>query len=342
MMAWRKWIGLLIIGALAAIAAPAGGQDDEGIKLALHPASPVLLSGAEAGAWDAQFAFGPYAMEHNGRYYLFYTGYSGGSGPGAISIGVATSPDGINWTKSTASPFFDGSNAPAEQVSFPVVFVDKHGTWVMLFSAVSFNNGKPGGRLWRATARAPEGPWTVAAEPALLSEPTRWDARMRASGVVEAEGEYRLYYTGFDPAYSTAQMGLATSADGLTWTFYDDPATTDPLYAGSDPVLTVGTAGAWDGAALVPGSVLETEDGWLVFYTGFSIPLSQRPRRDAPFLQFGIATSRDGVQWVRAPEPAFESNQREWFHFAALRIADNYLIYFDEITPNGIGLMVSE
>ena len=36
------------------------------------------------------------------------------------------------------------------------------------------------------------------------------------------------------------RIGYATSSDGIAWTKYDDPSTTAPPYAESDPVLGLG------------------------------------------------------------------------------------------------------
>jgi hypothetical protein len=52
------------------------------------------------------------------------------------------------------------------------------------------------------------------------------------------------------------KIGYATSTDGIMWTKYDNPATTNPPYAESDPVLVPGSPGTYDDEGLYFQSVL--------------------------------------------------------------------------------------
>jgi hypothetical protein len=61
--------------------------------------------------------------------------------------------------------------------------------------------------------------------------------------------------------------GLATSADGINWTKYDDPSTTEAPYAKSDPVLQPSPSG-WDAEDVIC-SVMKTDTGWEMLYQGF-------------------------------------------------------------------------
>ena len=60
--------------------------------------------------------------------------------------------------------------------------------------------------------------------------------------------------------------GMATSADGTSWTKYDDPGTTEAPFAESDPVLQPSPPG-WD-AEDVKYSVMNTDPGWEMLYKG--------------------------------------------------------------------------
>ncbi len=292
-----------------------------------------------ADAWDRRFAFGPSVMESDGVYYMFYTGFSGDNAVGAINIGLATSRDGYTWQKSSANPLFTDFSL-VDQLSFPVVFRDDNGQWVMLFSKVSIRNGRPGGAIYRATASAATGPWVIDADPILRSVLERWDTSLQAKSVVKVDGGYRLYYTGIDLAHRVAQMGLATSPDGVTWAFYDDPATTDKLYAGSDSIFTVGAPGTWDAAAVTIANVLPTETGWELLYIGFEKEMLENPPRDAPMLWLGYATSTDGIQWTRhADNPVIQTDQSRAFEFTLMKNQATYFLYYETVTPNGIGLL---
>ncbi|MCI0397088.1 MAG: hypothetical protein L0332_14195 [Chloroflexi bacterium] len=118
--------------------------------------------------------------------------------------------------------------------------------------------------IWRATAPAPEGPWTAAPEPVLEpGRPGAWDSQLvEHPNVLKTEGGYLMFYNGSSAAVrGSSFVGLATSADGIQWTKYDDPATTEARYAGSDPVFGPGPAGDWDSRTVWQPRVVQTTDG---------------------------------------------------------------------------------
>ena len=71
------------------------------------------------------------------------------------------------------------------------------------------------------------------------------------------------------------KIGLARSENGLTW------------IADDEPVLLPGET--WDALSVQPGSVVESRDGWTLWYTGSNG--SQE--------RIGQAVSTDGVAWVK-------------------------------------------
>ena len=89
---------------------------------------------------------------------------------------------------------------------------------------------------------------------------------------------------------SEIQIGLAISDDGINWVKYDDATTTEAPFSSSDPVLKVGSPGAWDSLRVWTPAVLATNGGYEMWYAGregfTSLP------------QFGgYATSKDGIEW---------------------------------------------
>ena len=68
----------------------------------LNDGRPVVEAGV-GSEWD-QVLFGMHAVKVNSTYYLYYSG--GGSWDRA-DIGLATSGDGVNWTKFKANPVLD-------------------------------------------------------------------------------------------------------------------------------------------------------------------------------------------------------------------------------------------
>jgi hypothetical protein len=84
-----------------------------------------------------------------------------------------------------------------------------------------------------------------------------WDDGSVAIPSILFEGNtYHMWYAGRS---SNQRIGYATSPDGITWEKYDDPTTTDPQFAESDPVLNPGQPGAWDEKqALIPLTICGT------------------------------------------------------------------------------------
>src|SRR5262249_28378440 len=65
---------------------------------------PPAIGCGPAGSWDANNIFHMDVFVHDNTWYMPYTGLDKG-GPGQQQvIGMATSPDGIHWTKYTGNP----------------------------------------------------------------------------------------------------------------------------------------------------------------------------------------------------------------------------------------------
>jgi parallel beta-helix repeat protein len=103
---------------------------------------------------------------------------------------------------------------------------------------------------------------------------------------------YGMWYTGRSAGGS--RIGYATSTDGITWTEYDDPATTAYPYAQSDPVLNPGSAGEWDDVFVENAAVLYDGTTYHMWYTGHS----------GASWAIGYATSPDGITWTKYDDPA--------------------------------------
>jgi len=151
---------------------------------------------------------------------------------------------------------------------------------------------------WRATAPAPEGPWTVAVGEDRVLPPGAagaWDDETAAVSSVLAEGSgFALWYEGQRAGRSIrGGIGYASSADGVTWVRYDDPTTDtagDPtLHTEGDPVLGPGACGPATAAAALEPQVWPRGDGYLMLFGG-SAGLDGQP-------DVLGATSDDGVHW---------------------------------------------
>jgi len=66
--------------------------------------NPVLTKGS-SGEWDSDLLFAPIVWKEGDTWYMLYTGYDGSS----RRIGLATSSDGVSWTKDSNNPVLSGT-----------------------------------------------------------------------------------------------------------------------------------------------------------------------------------------------------------------------------------------
>lgn len=103
--------------------------------------------------------------------------------------------------------------------------------------------------------------------------------------IIFEDNIYKMYYVGQGIAYS-GYIGYAKSVDGINWN--------RPL---SGPVLSPGSPGSWDSWAVSAATVIKDENGYKMYYHGWSTSNSEGP------WHIGLATSSDGVNWVKHPNP---------------------------------------
>jgi predicted GH43/DUF377 family glycosyl hydrolase len=316
-------------------------------NLTAYVNNPVIPYGS-SGSWDSGVVYLPDVVKKNNVYYLFYSG-SSNLMTTPFAIGYATSTDGYNWTKNAANPVFeaDGSGFDAFQVGEGRIIIEDS-LWILYYGARSAGGPGPGPSIGRATSTSPDGPWNRLNDPILTTGISgEWDgAFITPRTILHVDSGYMMYYsggTGFPfPPNNYAMVGLALSSDGINWTKHDDPQTTDPPYAESDPVLQLGMAGSYDSGLAWECDVLKTDNGFEMFYT--SDPDSWAGERIC------YATSMDGVNWEKDDlnNPILSLTQN-WATLdlvapSAIKIDDEYFVYYIGNTTlfNGqIGLATS-
>jgi predicted GH43/DUF377 family glycosyl hydrolase len=269
--------------------------------LAPYAGNPVLELGP-AGSWDAGVVMLPSVSWGNNRYYMLYTGVSDmATQPPAI--GLATSTDGLTFTKHDSNPLLegDGSGFDAYGVGEPVILRQYSG-WFLLYNARSEPGSWPGPSIGRAVAQHPNGPWTRSELPVLeVGSAGEWDSGfVTPNSLFQTSMGYIMYYSGgsSDPM-QPSMIGYAISPDGLVWLKYDDPATTEAPFAESDPILPLGETGAWDSGSAWECAVVLTLGDWEMYYTG-------APSASAAMC-IGYATSEHGWSWDKfAGNPILE------------------------------------
>jgi hypothetical protein len=182
----------------------------DGITWIRHPANPIL-DGGPPGTWDSLKISSASVYFDGSSYTLWYTGENGGR-PG---IGLATSPDGISWTKYPGNPILvpgppgdwdDESVEKAKVINVenmfymfyagnaisPVVNAFHIGC---AFSADGIHWTKYGGNPVLQIGNAPD-----------------WDGMsLQTTGVIYEDGRFHLWYSGLGLTSSYWQTGYATS-----------------------------------------------------------------------------------------------------------------------------------
>ncbi|MBC8872791.1 MAG: hypothetical protein H8E44_25440 [Planctomycetes bacterium] len=234
-------------------------------SLVRYPNNPVIKVG-ERGMWDDQ-TLGCFTVLDAGEVFHFYSGGAQYGKP--KNIGMATSPDGIQWAKYEKNPLFPGSMPYAIKVgnTFRLYHPGKGGLQ-MRTSEDGFNWSKP--------------------------------TRVLAGGimdpcVVPAGGKFHLYYCGGGRKTKNGKQVwefksyMATSEDGISWKKEPKPA------------LPLGPPGSWDESSHAGPCVLKLEDGFHMWYLGSGT------YKDHIAWRIGHATSPDGLNWTKSgKEPVLD------------------------------------
>jgi predicted GH43/DUF377 family glycosyl hydrolase len=311
--------------------------------------NPILTAGEE-GSWDEVFAGAPSIIQSDSLFYMFYLGCNRTL---SIAVGLATSSDGIHFTKFNGNPLLapDGNGFDAMQAA-PGRIVKTDSLWVMYYNGQEQLIYSPGPCIGRAIATQLTGPWKKDEEP-VISGGSRgeWDEGFILPGsvLVMEDGTLRMYYTGGADImrWGDFYIGMATSPDGIVWTKYNDPATTKHPFAESDPVMMPGKEGEWDGSDLWMPHVLKSETEYRMFYSG----TPEYARSEASEMSsIGYAISRDGIKWEKySGNPVLKSSDDAHFREPGITggIENPWVIYSDSVwylfydytnSPSGIGM----
>ena len=157
-----------------------------------------------------------------------------------------------------------------------------------------------------------------------------WDEqKIGISSVLFDGSTYHMWYSASVVGDYFKSIGYATSLDGTIWTKNNDPSTSNPPFAESDPVLNPGTAGSWDDDRVALPCVILIDTLYHMWYTGADNPdpnegaighaissdgISWEKDADNPVLNAGSSGSWDDV-WVWDPSVVFDGSiYHMWYH----------------------------
>ena len=156
-------------------------------------------------------------------------------------------------------------------------------TYYMFYSGSDSDTGRPAA-IGLATSTDGITWEKYANNPIIAPDSDGYDAMCVSVGVplLLDDGTWVLYYAAnSQPCYGPGRYiarATATTPDG-EWT------------RDSEPVLTAGDADTWDSGYIMPHSVIVTDEGYRMYYSGGQDYLVPLPRL------IGVAISEDGITW---------------------------------------------
>ena len=225
----------------------------------------VLFTGTGISTWDKQIRERGFILKEGDLYKMWYSGYNYDSLE-QISLGYATSPDGIHWTRYPDNPIFSEYWTEDMHVTLYegkyYLYAEGVGDIAHLLTSndgihwnregdleIRLTNGQP----------LPEGPYGT---PSLYIE----------------DGKWYLFYERNDTG-----IWVATSSDGKVWTNIQD-----------DPVIAMGPE-PYDKFGVAVNQIVKYEGRYYAYYHGTAF-------EDWSEWSVNVAVSEDLVHWTKYPE----------------------------------------
>ncbi len=146
-----------------------------------------------------------------------------------------------------------------------------------------------------------------------------------SSFILYEENKYKMWYANMYPDRKY-DINYAESGDGINWQSKSQSA-----------VISPGTGNAWDSYAVYPGAVIKEGSLYKMYYVGVTGYSSDS--------YVGLATSADGINWSKHPEPVIAFPFRRMAVNTVLKYAGNYMLYYNftdlRSGETGIGLITS-
>ncbi|MCL1919944.1 MAG: hypothetical protein FWG50_02530 [Kiritimatiellaeota bacterium] len=251
---YRMWVSWRPKASLALV------ESKDGLAWSDPPV--VVLPPRKETGWEDDINR-PVVLKKDGLYHLWYTGQA----KGRSSIGHATSADGVQWTRHSDKPVLTAER-PWEKVAVMCPHVNwdaEEELFKMWYSAgdqyepdaIGYATS-PDGVAW---AKHPQNP-VFRANPGKA-----WEKhKVTGAQVIKRKDGYLMFYIGFEDEHH-AQIGMATSADGIAWTRHDK----NPIV----PTPPRGSPNDWDADACYKPYAIFDGQKWLLWYNGRKGSLEQ-------------------------------------------------------------------
>lgn len=238
-----------------------------------HEKNP-LFSGTGGDTWDEKIRERGFILREEDGYHLWYTGYRNAPGEENMSLGYASSPDGINWTRHPKNPIFTESWVEDMMVlkhaGMYYMFAEGRNDIAHLLTSPDKINWQDHGSLRISqTDGAPLSPGPYGTPTVFLED-----------------GVWHLFYERNDEG-----IWHATSKDLKEWQNVQD-----------DPVITMGPE-EYDKYGVAVNQIIRYGDYYYAYYHG-------TPTEDWSDWNTDVARSKDLNKWEKYPgNPILRENK---------------------------------
>ncbi len=260
----RNFLLITIVSLLCCTFVPA---DDLQISTATFtPAEPNPVFTAAEGQWDTKIRERGWILKDDAGWKLWYTGYDPATQPPMMSLGLATSSDGVTWQRSSQTPIYNDGWVE------DIMVVKQDGTYYMFAEGAADQaqllksvDGVHWNRVGTLDIRKTNG---EPIPPGPFGTPTAY----------YEDGVWNLFYERRD-----AGIWLARSTDMKVWTNVSD-----------EPLILPGPD-KYDALMIAMNQIVRVGDQYLAVLHGTGSP--EKPRQWCTYL----ATSRDLIHWTKDP-----------------------------------------
>lgn len=223
-------------------------QNANGYSFDRTPVTNPIITAGSSGQFDSTGIYDPVAVVFNGKVHIYYMG----TGLGDSRIGLATSVDGVTFTKQ-GTVLASGITPPG---GTPAVVVDNSNTLHIFYTKGSPETG------WAYYHRSSTDGINFGSETLALAAsgvPGSFDEKSIITARVFYEAPYYYFVYGGSPVFDDYPegFGIARSTDLLNWTRYP-----------GNPVIIRGACGTWDEAAIWSADIVNINGDHYMYYEG--------------------------------------------------------------------------
>ena len=236
----------------------------ETISFVPHEGNPVF-KGSGTDSWDNHIRERGYILFEDSIYKMWYTGYQDDGGQ--MSLGYATSVDGIKWSRYPKNPIF---NSKWTEDMFVIKNDGKYYMYAEGTNDVAHLLTSDDGINWNEEGDLVIRKVNGDSIPGPYGTPTVW---------IE-NGKWYLFYERNDEA-----IWLAESSDHKTWKNVQD-----------EPVIKTGPE-KYDSGAVAVNQVIKYKERYYIYYHASAAPMASSTEWSS-----NVAMSTDLIHWIKYPK----------------------------------------